>query len=162
MNRKKKIMNKKLDKKAKLIIKIFIYGKKHLLRNSIWDKFNYIIYKLLNSLFIIGLFNTEIKASDSISNNIILYHPYGIVINPLSVIEDNVIIRQQVTIGNKGMEDTNGCPKIEKNVEIGAGAKIIGNITIGHDSVIGANAVVTKSFPPYSIIVGVPGKNIHK
>ena len=81
-------------------------------------------------------------------------------INPSVVIKENVIIRQQVTIGNKGIGNEQGCPVIGKNVEIGAGAKIIGSISIGDNSKIGANAVVTKSFPKNSIIVGVPGKNI--
>lgn len=81
-------------------------------------------------------------------------------INSNSTIKDNVIIRQQVTIGNKGVDEANGCPVIEENVEIGAGAKIIGNIKIGRNTKIGANAVVTKSFPENSILVGVPAKNI--
>ena len=155
-------MNTHLDKKGRLIIKIFIYGKAHINKKSMWDKFNFFIYKILNAIFVIGLFNTEIKASKSISNDLLLYHPYGIVINPNSTIKENVIIRQQVTIGNKGEKEKDGCPTIGKNVEIGAGAKLIGPISIGDNSIIGANAVVTKSFPNNSIIVGVPGKNISK
>lgn len=153
-------MNSKLDKKGRLVMGIFFYGKKHIDKRNVWDKLNYLIYKILNSIFVIGIFNTEIKASHTVSNDLILYHPYGIVINPSSVIKENVIIRQQVTIGNKGIGNEQGCPVIGKNVEIGAGAKIIGSISIGDNSKIGANAVVTKSFPKNSIIVGVPGKNI--
>lgn len=153
--------NLKLDKKGKIIVNIFKYGKKHLSQKTCWDKFNYFIYRILNAIFLISIFNTEIKASKTISSNIILFHPYGIVINPASVIKNNVVIRQQVTIGNKGVGNNN-CPIIEENVEIGAGAKIIGGVHIGKNSKIGANAVVTKSFPPNSIIVGVPGKNIRK
>lgn len=108
---------------------------------------------------IINIFNTEMKASKSISSHIYFFHPYGIVINSDSVIKDHVVIRQQVTIGNKG-ETNRECPIIEENVEIGAGAKIIGKVRIGKNSKIGANAVVTKSFPPNSILVGVPAKNI--
>ncbi len=58
------------------------------------------------------------------------------------------------------MNFNKGCPIIEENVEIGAGAKIIGSVKIGKNSKIGANAVVTKSFPENSVLVGVPAKNI--
>lgn len=149
----------RLDKKGKLIIRIFDYGKKHIERNNVWHKLNYKLYTFLNASICIGVFNTEMKASKSISSKIYFFHPYGIVINSDSVIKDHVVIRQQVTIGNKG-EANNGCPIIEENVEIGAGAKIIGKIRIGKNSKIGANAVVTKSFPANSILVGVPAKNI--
>lgn len=101
------------------------------------------------------------KASKNISSDIILYHPYGVVINGDATVKKDVIIRQQVTIGNKGINDSR-CPVINENVEIGAGAKIIGPIHIGKNSKIGANAVVTKSFPENSVLVGVPAKNIHK
>ena len=149
----------KLDKKGKLIINIFNYGKKHIARDNLWHKLNYKLYTFLNAFICIGIFNTEMKASKSISSHIYFFHPYGIVINSDSVIKDHVVIRQQVTIGNKG-ETNRECPIIKENVEIGAGAKIIGKVRIGKNSKIGANAVVTKSFPPNSILVGVPAKNI--
>lgn len=117
----------KLDKKGKLILSIFKYGKRHLNKKGLWHRINYKVYKLLNGLICIGVFNTEIKASKSISNNILFYHPYGIVVNSESIIKHGVIIRQQVTIGNKGVGDLR-CPIIDENVEIGAGAKIIGPI----------------------------------
>ena len=151
------------DKKAKLILTIFKYGKNWENKTGIFAKLNYALYKVLNAIFVIGMFNTEITPSQSISDKVILYHPYGIIINGKSNIADGVVIRQQVTIGNKGSgKGDELCPTIERNVEIGAGAKIIGKVTIGENSKIGANAVVTKSFPKNSIIVGVPAKNIAK
>lgn len=68
---------------------------------------------------------------------------------------ENCQIYQQVTIGNNG-----GIPTIGNNVEICAGAKVIGPITIGDDVVIGANAVVTKNIPSHSVVVGIPAKII--
>lgn len=68
---------------------------------------------------------------------------------------ENCQIYQQVTIGNNG-----GIPTIGNNVEICAGAKVIGPITIGDDVVIGANAVVTKNIPSHSVVVGSPAKII--
>ncbi|HEM4403744.1 TPA: serine acetyltransferase, partial [Streptococcus suis] len=127
----------------------------------LFHNLNYLIYKLLNSIIVLGFFGSEIHSSRSISDNIILFHPYGIVISADAKIGDGVIIRQQVTIGNKGLGGIGDkSPTIEENVEIGAGAKIIGDITIGAGSKIGANAVVTKSFPANSILVGVPAVNI--
>lgn len=157
--KKERSINLKLDKKGKLIISIFKYGKRHIDKSNFWDRINFKIYEALNALICIGIFNTEMKASKNINSAILLYHPYGIVINGDAIVKKGVVIRQQVTIGNKGINDTR-CPVIEENVEIGAGAKIIGPIHIGKNSIIGANAVVTKSFPPNSVIVGVPGKSI--
>lgn len=68
---------------------------------------------------------------------------------------ENCQIYQQVTIGNNG-----GIPTIGNNVEICAGAKVIGPITIGDDVVIGANSVVTKNIPSHSVVVGIPAKII--
>ncbi|QGF40717.1 serine acetyltransferase [Limosilactobacillus gastricus] len=154
-------MMKELDKKGKLILNIYKYGQKHYGQSGFWHHFNYKVYKVLDIVFILGLFGSEIQVSQSISSRIYLYHPYGIIINRNSVIGDGCIIRQQVTIGNKGIDYTE-CPIIGENVEIGAGAKIIGNIKIGSNSKIGANAVVTKSFPENSILVGVPARNISR
>jgi serine O-acetyltransferase len=149
------------DKKAQLILTIFKYGKRHIERQSFYHKVNYRIYKVLNALFVVGVFGTELYASELISEDIKLYHPYGIVINKDVVMGEGVVLRQQVTIGNKGSESDNSCPTIGKNVDIGAGAKIIGGVTIGDNCKIGANAVVTKSFPANSVLVGVPAKNIN-
>ena len=80
----------------------------------------------------------------------------GIVIGDKVVIGDNCIIRQNVTIGGKGTTDEFKCPKIGDNCMIGAGAVIIGGITIGNNVQIGANAVVTKNLPDNVVAVGVP------
>lgn len=71
----------------------------------------------------------------------------------------NCWVNQQVTIG---YSDSNHCPYIGDNVEIYAGAKVIGGITIGDDVIIGSNAVVVKDVPSHSIVAGVPAKIIKK
>ncbi|MEE6637648.1 serine acetyltransferase [Limosilactobacillus pontis] len=149
------------DKKGNLIVRIICFGKKYYKQRNLFEKVAYRIYKVINFLFIIIVFSSEIHVSDKISSKLIFYHPYGIVIHGNCKIGDYCVIRQQVTIGNKGIND-DGCPIIGNNVEIGAGAKIIGNVSIGDNSKIGANAVVTKSFPNNSILVGVPARNIAK
>ncbi len=79
-------------------------------------------------------------------------HPYGIIIHGSSRIGGNVLIMQQVTIGAK--DAGNAAPTIEANVVLGAGAKILGGITVGRGAVVGANAVVTKDVPPGAVVVG--------
>lgn len=77
----------------------------------------------------------------------------GVVINANSVIGNNVKILQNVTIGGR---EGSGCPVIEDNVLIGAGAVVLGDIVIGEGAKIGANAVVLHDVPKYCIAVGVP------
>lgn len=88
-------------------------------------------------------------------------HHYGcIIINSYSIIGDNCTIRHEVTIGNRNRD--NDCPIIGNNCNIGAGAKILGNIKIGNNVDIGANAVVITDVPDNCIAVGVPAKIIQK
>jgi len=78
------------------------------------------------------------------------------------VLGSDVNLSQQVTIGVGGFGDRRGTPVIGDRVYIGPGAKIFGPITIGDESIIGANAVVNRSVPPRSIVVGVPGRVIRE
>lgn len=81
-------------------------------------------------------------------------HPIGIVIGSSAIINENVVIYQNVTIGRSKNYCTNECPIIENNVIIYAGAVIVGNVRIGTGSIIGANSVVTKSVAPNSVVFG--------
>lgn len=87
-------------------------------------------------------------------------HPVGVVIGDGVCIGSNVVIFQGVTIGAKGSSNRRikEYPKIEDDVIIYAGAKIIGGVTIGKGSIIGANAVVISDVPSYSLAVGVPAE----
>ena len=88
-----------------------------------------------------------------------IFHSCGIVVNKHSQIGDNCILRGNNCIGNNGKDKE--CPDIGNNVDIGVGAKVIGRIHIANDIVIGANAVVTKSFDEEGIIIaGIPAKKI--
>lgn len=85
----------------------------------------------------------------------------GAVIHPTVIIDENVMIRQHVTIGNNGKKGQSVlAPKIGNNVMIGAGECVWGNISIGNNVVIGANAVVLKDVPDNRVVVGVPAKVI--
>ena len=84
---------------------------------------------------------------------ILMPHPYGIFIHRNVVVGSRVTVMQQVTIGNKHPSDP-GVPVIEDNVCIGAGAKILGAVRIGHGVTVGANAVVTRDVPSHCTVVG--------
>lgn len=102
----------------------------------------------------------EIHPAAVIKNRIFIDHGMGVVIGETAEIHDNVIIYQGATLGATSLEKGKRHPTIEKGTVIGAGAKILGPITIGAYSRIGANAVVLKSTPESAIVVGVPGQII--
>jgi len=108
----------------------------------------------------IGRFFTgiEIHPGAQIGNGLFIDHGMGVVIGETTIIGDNVTIYQGVTLGGTGKEKGKRHPTIGNNVVIGAGAKLLGNITIGDSSYIGANAVVIKDVPANSTVVGVPGR----
>ena len=85
-------------------------------------------------------------------------HPNGIVVHPDTVIGPNCLLMQQVTLGVSGRGD--GAPCLGGHVDISAGARILGGITIGDHALVGANAVVTKDVEPYAIMAGVPARKI--
>lgn len=129
-------------------------------------KLSQFFYKLnlLHIALIISKFNRfltgiEIEPGAIISDSLIISHGMGIVIGADAVIGENVIIRQNVTIGRKGKHNTTRRthPTIGNDVEIGAGAVLLGDIKIGNNVIIGANAVITKDVPDYATVVGIPG-----
>lgn len=95
----------------------------------------------------------DIQVNTIIAGGLVMPHPNGIVIHPAVKIGPNCLIFQQVTIGTDG---TNLVPVIGGHVDIGAGAKILGSVTIGNHVLIGANAVVTCDVPDGCTAVGNP------
>jgi serine O-acetyltransferase len=85
--------------------------------------------------------------------NLIMPHPYGIVLHTKAVLGEGLVIMQQVTVGARNLDDL--APVIEEDVFIGAGAKVLGGIRVGRNCIIGANAVVTRDIPPGSTVVGI-------
>ena len=96
----------------------------------------------------------EIPLNARIGGGLLLTHPNGIVIHPDAVIGPNCLIFHQVTIGSR----RGGVPVIGGHVDIGAGAKIVGPVTVGDHAVIGVNAVVLHDVPPGGVAVGVPAR----
>ena len=99
----------------------------------------------------------ELPCEARVGRRLRIDHSHGIVVSGDASLGDDVILRNGVTIGLRRTE-FRGSPVIGDRVDIGAGAKILGPIRIGDDSVIGANAVVLTDVPPHSLAVGIPAK----
>ena len=104
----------------------------------------------------------EIHPGAILERGVFIDHGGGVVIGETAIVEEGVVIYQNVTLGATGKEQGKRHPTIKKGAMIGAGAKILGNITIGEGSKIGANSVVLSDASPYDTIVGVPGKRKSK
>jgi len=104
------------------------------------------------------LFQTDINPAARFGRGIFLDHATGLVVGATAVIDDDVSILQNVTLGGTGKEVGDRHPKIKHGVMIGAGAKILGNIEVGACSRIAAGSVVLHPVPPNSTVAGVPAK----
>ena len=116
------------------------------------------------SRFLTGI---EIHPKAKIGKNLFIDHGMGVVIGETSQIGNNVTIYHNVTLGGispsintEEQRDLKRHPTLQDNVVIGSGAQILGPVVIGRNSLIGANAVVTKDVPEKSIMVGIPAKRI--
>jgi serine O-acetyltransferase len=100
----------------------------------------------------------EIHPGATIGHNFFIDHGMGVVIGETAEVGNNVTLYHGVTLGGTSLNKVKRHPTLEDNVVVGAGAKVLGAITIGANSRIGANAVVVKPSPPNSVIIGVPGQ----
>ena len=107
-----------------------------------------------------AVFQTDIHPGARIGRGIFLDHATGLVVGSTAVIEDNVSMLQDVTLGGTGKERGDRHPKIRRGVLIGAGAKILGNIEVGHCARVAAGSVVLKPVPHNATVAGVPAKVI--
>ena len=106
------------------------------------------------------LTGVDVHPAARIGQRVFIDHASGVVIGETAEIGDDVTIYQGVTLGGISLIHEKRHPTIGDRVVIGAGAKILGPITIGHDSRVGANAVVVHSVPASSVVVGIPGRTI--
>ena len=129
-------------------------------------------HRLANALWVTGrqdmalyvqsrsssVFQTDIHPAAQFGKGIFLDHATGLVVGSTAVVEDNVSILQDVTLGGTGKEKGDRHPKIRHGVLLGAGAKVLGNIEIGHCSRIAAGSVVLAPVPPMKTVAGVPAR----
>ena len=99
----------------------------------------------------------EIHPGAQIGKRFFVDHGMGVVIGETTIVGDDVTLYQGVTLGGTGKETGKRHPTIRNNVVIGAGARVLGNITIGENSRVGAGSVVLRDVPDNSTVVGVPG-----
>ncbi len=105
-----------------------------------------------------SVFQTDINPAARIGKGIFLDHATGLVVGETAVIGDDVSILHSVTLGGTGKEGADRHPKIGNGVLIGAGAKILGNITVGCGAKVAAGSVVLADVPPCKTVAGVPAK----
>ncbi|MEK6682625.1 MAG: serine O-acetyltransferase EpsC [Nitrospirota bacterium] len=131
----------------------------HRVSHWLWKKRIPFIPRFLSQLcrFFTGI---EIHPGAVIGKGFFIDHGMGVVIGETSEIGDNVTLFQGVTLGGTGKERGKRHPTIGNNVVIGTGAKVLGAINIGDHVKIGANSVVLQDVPPYSTVVGIPGRII--
>ena len=103
-----------------------------------------------------------IHPAAKIGRRFFIDHGDGVVIGETTVIGNDVLIYQQVTLGGTGKESGKRHPTLGNKVIVGAGAKVLGNIAIGDNVRIGAGSVVIEDVPPHSTVVGVPGRIVHR
>lgn len=106
------------------------------------------------------LTNIDIHPAAQIGHRVFIDHGIGVVIGETAIVGDDVTIYQGVSLGGVSLQKTKRHPTLESGVIVGAGAKILGDITIGENAKIGANSVVIKDVPKDSTAVGVPARII--
>ncbi len=106
--------------------------------------------------------NIDIHPAATIGRRVFIDHGTGVVIGETTIIEDDVLIYQGVTLGGVNLAVGKRHPTIKKGAVIGAGAKVLGNIIIGEESKVGANSVVVKEVPDHSTAIGIPARVIDK
>lgn len=133
----------------------------HHLSHWLWQHKARILARFLSQMarFFTGI---EIHPGAQIGRRLFIDHGMGVVIGETSIVGDDVTIYQCVTLGGTGKEIGKRHPTIRNNVVIGAGAKILGNIVIGHNCRVGAGSVVLHSVPANSTVVGVPAHIVYR
>ncbi|MDQ1244945.1 MAG: serine O-acetyltransferase [Campylobacterota bacterium] len=108
------------------------------------------------------LTNIDIHPGAKIGKRVFIDHGTGVVIGQTAIVEDDVLIYQGVTLGGVSLTHGKRHPTVKKGAVLGAGAKILGNITIGKYAKIGANSVVVKEVPDNATAIGIPAHVIEK
>ena len=122
-------------------------------------------FKLLarmNSNLARFLTGIEIHPGATFGKRVFIDHGMGVVVGETAIVGDDVLLYQGVILGGTSTEKTKRHPTVERGVIVGAGAKVMGNITIGEYSKIGTGAVVLKDVPSQSTCVGVPGRIVKR
>jgi serine O-acetyltransferase len=129
----------------------------HRIAHAIWSRGNYVVARLLSQLsrFLTGI---EIHPGATIGRRFFIDHGAGVVIGETAEIGDDVMLYHGVTLGGDSLERGKRHPTVRDGVTVGAGATLLGPITIGEDASIGAGSVVLDSIPPHCTAIGNPAE----
>lgn len=133
----------------------------HRLNHFLWRRGIPVLPRMLSQLAKL-LTGIEIHPGAEIGRGLFIDHGTGVVIGETAVIGDDVTLYQGVTLGGTGKETGKRHPTLGDNVVVGAGGKILGDITIGNDVRVGAGSVVVKPVPDHCTVVGVPGRIVRE
>lgn len=124
----------------------------------------FIWYLAFYHYYVEWILGIELPRKLKAGKNLVIYHGQALVVNQNTIIGENCVLRNSVTIGHKKLADGtySKCPQIGNRVDIGANVCIIGDVVIGDDVIIGAGAVVVKDILHNSIVVGNPARIINK
>lgn len=161
------------DPAARNIFEVLTYQGLHAV---LWHRLSHALYqagipflpRLISQFARVATGGIEIHPGARIGKRFFIDHGTGVVIGETAEIGDNVMLYHQVTLGATGWWKHRGDgrvkrhPTIESNTTIGVGASILGPITIGHDSKIGAMALVVQSLPPHSVVVAQPAQMLDR
>ena len=133
----------------------------HRVAHFLWKKGFRLLARIISEIsrFLNGI---EIHPGAQIGKRFFIDHGMGVVIGETTIIGDDCTLYQGVTLGGTGKEKGKRHPTLGNGVVVGAGAKILGNITIGDNARIGAGSVVVRSVPPNCTVVGVPGRIVRR
>lgn len=134
----------------------------HRIAHKLYNKKIPILPRIISNIsrLITGI---EIHPGAKIGKNFFIDHGMGVVIGETTIIGNNVLIYQGVTLGGTGKETGKRHPTIKNDVVVGSGAKVLGNITLGNNVRVGAGSVVITNVPDDSTVVGIPGRIVmHK
>ena len=133
----------------------------HRLAHRLWTRGWVVAARFVSHLgrFLTGV---EIHPAARVGAGVFIDHGMGVVIGETAEVGDNVTLYQGVTLGGTSLRREKRHPTLERNVVVGTGGAVIGAITIGEGSRVGAGSVVVNDVPPNSVVVGVPGKVIYR
>jgi len=125
--------------------------------HRLWSRRMFLAARVYSQL-VRSLTGVEIHPGATIGRRLFIDHGMGVVIGETAVVGDDVLLYHGVTLGGTSSARERRHPTIGDRVVIGAGASVLGPVTIGHDSIIGANAVVVTDAPPNSVLTGIPAR----
>lgn len=105
-----------------------------------------------------NFYGIELPYTARIGRRVVIEHQHGIVVHGMAVVGDDCILRHGVTLGNRSMDRPLEAPRLGDRVNVGAGAKVLGAVTVGDGAQIGANAVVRADVPAGALAVGIPAR----